>query len=201
MTTALEPYRQQAGDLDGEHATTVAALAEPDSFAVANDDDATFAADLIREVKSKHRQLDDRRKEVTGPLNQTVKTINGWFKPALEALETAERKLKAKVAGFVQERERQTREALAAVAAAADANEATKALAEAQTPAFLPQGMSARMVWRWRVADANAVPRSFCSPDAQRIENELRGALKDGNSPPTIAGIEFFQETQMAVRR
>ena len=113
MTTALEPYRKQAGDLDGEHATTVAALAELDSFAVANDDDATFAADLIREVKGKHRQLDDRRKEVTGPLNATVKTINGWFKPALDALETAERRLKSQVAMFVQERERQTREALA----------------------------------------------------------------------------------------
>ena len=201
MTTALEPYRKQAGDIDGEHATTVAALAELDSFAVANDDDATFAADLIREVKGKHRQLDDRRKEVTGPLNATVKTINGWFKPALDALETAERRLKSQVAMFVQERERQTREALAAVAAATDANEATKALAEAQTPAFLPQGVSARMIWRWRVTDANAVPRSFCAPDAQLIENELRGAVKSGSSPPTIDGIEFFQETQMAVRR
>lgn len=201
MTTALEPYRKQAGDLDGEHAATVAALAELDSFTVANDDDATFAADLIREVKDKHRQLDDRRKEVTGPLNQTVKTINGWFKPALDALENAERKLKSKVATFVQERERQTREALAAVAAAQTAEDAKRALAEAQPPAFLPQGMSARMVWRWRVVDVNAVPRSFCIPDAQRIEAELRGAVKDGGSPPTIDGIEFFQETQMAVRR
>lgn len=201
MTTALEPYRKQAGDLDAEHRATTAALAELDGFTVSTDDDANFAADLIREVKAKHRELDDRRKEVTGPLNATVKTINGWFKPALDALETAERKLKAKVAGFVQERERQTRDALAAVAAATDANEAMKALAEAQTPAFLPQGMSARMVWRWRVTDANAVPRSFCSPDAQLIENELRTALKDGSSPPTIIGVEFFQETQMAVRR
>ena len=170
MTTELAPYRQQAGDLDAEHREMVATLRELDSFAVANDEDSAFAADMIREVKAKHRELDERRKEVTGPLNATVKTINGWFKPALDALETAERKLKGKIAEFVRERERQTRAALAAAAAATTAQEATAALVAAPQAATLPPGMSLRMVWKWRVVDEVRVPRHFCSPDAQRIE-------------------------------
>jgi len=197
----LTPYRKQAGDLDGEHAATVAALRELDTFTVTSDEDSAFAADLIREVRAKHKELDDRRKEVTGPLNGTVKTINGWFKPALDALENAEKKLKAKVALYMTEREKAAREALALAAAAQTAQEATAALAAAPAPAAMPQGVSMRTVWRWRVTDAQAVPREFCSPDAARIDAELRGALKDNEAPPEIPGVEFFQEAQMAVRR
>lgn len=72
MTTELAPYRQQAGDLDAEHREMVATLRELDSFAVSNDEDSAFAADMIREVKAKHRELDERRKEVTQPLNQAI---------------------------------------------------------------------------------------------------------------------------------
>jgi len=201
MTTELAPYRQQAGDLDAEHREMVATLRELDTFTVASDEDSTFAADMIREVKAKHRELDERRKEVTGPLNATVKTINGWFKPALDALESAERKLKGKVAEFVQERERQTRAALAAAAAAATAQEATAALVAAPQAAALPSGMSMRMVWKYRFTDLERVPRHLCKPDPERIEAELRGALANEGAPPAIDGVEFYQEASMVVRR
>lgn len=201
MTTELTIYRQQAGDLDNEHREHLAALRELDTFTVANDDDSAFAADLIREVKAKHKELDDRRKEVTGPLNQTVKTINGWFKPALDTLESAEKKLKAKVALYLTEREAKAREALALAAAAQTAQEASAALASAPAPAAMPQGMSMRQIWKWRIVDESAVPRSFCAVDSSRVDAELRGALRDGSTPPAIAGIEFYQEASMAVRR
>lgn len=200
MTTALEPYKQQAGDLDAEHREMVATLRELDTFTVASDEDSTFAADMIREVKAKHKELDERRKEVTQPLNATVKTINGWFKPALEALETAERKLKSKVALYMQESARKAQEALALVAAAETAEEATVALA-ASVPAAMPQGVSMRMIWRFRIVDESAVPARFCSPDLAKIDAEMRGSAKDDGAPTPIAGVEFFQEASMTVRR
>lgn len=201
MTTELAPYRQQAGDLDAEHREMVATLRELDSFAVSNDEDSAFAADMIREVKAKHKELDERRKEVTQPLNATVRTINGWFKPALDALETAERKLKSKVALYMQECEARTRAALAEAAAAATAQEATRALASAPPPAALPQGVSMRMVWKYRIVDESAVPAKFCSPDPAKIDAEMRGALANEGTPPTINGVEFYQEASMTVRR
>jgi hypothetical protein len=197
----LTPYRKQAGDLDGEHAATVAALRELDTFTVANDEDSAFAADLIREVKAKHKELDDRRKEVTGPLNTTVKTINGWFKPALDALENAEKKLKAKVALYMTEREKAAREALALAAAAQTAQEATAALAAAPTPAAMPQGVSMRMIWKFRIVDESAVPARFCSPDPNKIDAEMRGSVRDDGAPTPIPGVEFFQEASMTVRK
>jgi len=200
MTTALEPYRQQAGDLDGEHREMVATLRELDTFVVSNDEDSTFAADMIREVKAKHRDLDERRKEVTQPLNATVKTINGWFKPALDALETAEKKLKAKVALYMQESARKAQEALALAAIAPTIEEATVALA-ASMPAAMPQGVSMRMIWKFRIVDESAIPARFCSPDSAKIDAEMRGSAKDNGAPTPIPGVEFFQEASMTVRK
>lgn len=200
MTTALEPYRQQAGDLDAEHREMVATLRELDTFTVATDEDSAFAANMIREVKAKHKELDERRKEVTQPLNATVRTINGWFKPALEALETAERKLKSKVALYMQESARKAQDALALAASAATAEEATVALA-ASMPAAMPQGVSMRMVWKFRIVDDSAVPAKFCSPDSAKIDAEMRGSVKDNGEPTPISGVEFFQEASMTVRR
>lgn len=196
----LIPYRQQAGDIEREHTTAVAALRELDTFVVASDDDSAFAADIIREVKGKHKELDDRRKEVTGPLNATIRTVNGWFKPALDALDAAERKLKSKVALYMQESHRKAHEALVLVAAAPTAEQASAALMYS-APAVMPQGVSMRMIWKFRIVDESAIPARFCSPDPDKIEAEMRGSAKDDGAPTPISGVEFFQEASMTVRR
>lgn len=201
VTTELAPYRQQAGDLDAEHREMVATLRELDTFTIATDEDSAFAADMIREVKAKHKELDERRKEVTGPLNTTIRTINSWFKPALDALESAEKKLKSKVALYMQDCEARAREAIAAAAAAENAQEATLALAAAPPPAAMPQGVSMRKVWKYRIVDESAVPARFCSPDPAKIDAELRGRVRDEGTAPEIPGVEFYQESSMTVRR
>lgn len=200
-TTALEPYRQQAGDLDGEHKQVSTALRELDAFEVRSNEDSEFAADLIRDVKAKHKELDERRKEVTQPLNTTVRTINSWFKPALDALEQAERKLKAKVALYVQDCERKAREAIALAAAAETEEEASKALAEAPAIAAMPQGVSMRMAWKWKIVDESKIPAYLCSPDMNKIAAEIRGSLQDTGGPSEIPGVEFWQEPVMTVRK
>lgn len=200
MTTELALYRKQAGDIDSEHRDMLATLCELDTFTVSCDDDAAFAADMLREVKAKAKDLDERRKSVTQPLNATVKTINGWFKPALDALEAAEKKLKARVALYMLESSRRAQEALALAATAPTVEAATAALA-ASMPAAMPQGVSMRMIWHFRIVDESAVPVRFCSPDSAKIEAEMRGSAKDNGEPTPISGVEFFQEASMTVRR
>lgn len=96
-----------------------------------------FAADELREIKSRQDRHEKLRTSITGPLNGVLKSINALFKPAAEALSEAELIIKAKMLAFDQaqqaaaakaraeaearaqaERERLAREAAAAEAAA-----------------------------------------------------------------------------------
>jgi hypothetical protein len=200
MTTDLIQYKRAAGDLDTDHADAKAALAYAGDMSLNTDADAEFAAEVVREVKAKHRELDDRRKQVVSPLNEVVKTINSWFKPPMEELERVERALKSRVAAFVQRREAEARAALEAACAAETPAEAEKVLA-LFAPVVPPAGTSVRMTWRWRVVNEAAVPRELLSVDPGKVGSWMRGSTKDQGAPEAVSGLEFYQEPVVSVRR
>jgi hypothetical protein len=189
MSDAIELARAESGAL---RADAEAALPDISSFVIENDDDKEFAAELLREVKAKHRAADDRRKEITVPLNSALRSVNDLFRPALRALEEGERILKVKIAGYLEEREQERRTALAEAAETESASKATEAL-ERAVVSGAPEGMSVRYRWVFEVVDADAVPREFCSPDAKKI-----GQVK----PETpIAGVVWRQEPIVTARQ
>lgn len=56
-----------------------------------------------------------------------------------------------------------------------------------------------RLVWRWRVIDADQVPRSYLVLDRGKIEQARRDGMVDGQCTASIPGIEFYQDTGVAV--
>lgn len=199
--TDLAAYKRAAGDLESDHADARSALVCAGDLALATDADAEFAGEIVREVKAKHRELDDRRKQVVAPLNEVVRTINSWFKPPMEELERVERVIKTKIAEFVRKREEEARDALARAAEAATSTEAEQALSALAALAGPPTGTSVRMQWKWRITDEASVPRAFLSVDAGKVTSHLRGSVKDQGAPEPVAGLEFYQEPIVAVRR
>lgn len=59
-----------------------------------------LGADELAAIKGKAKQLDEQRKELVQPLNETVKKINALFKRPLEILENAEGMIKRAMLGY-----------------------------------------------------------------------------------------------------
>ena len=161
-----------------------------ESLQVEGPEDADFAGEILRDVKSQHKALEDKRKSITAPLLKVKREVDALFKPPREALELAERTLKAKIAGWLES----VREAnAAAVEAAGEAEspaEASKALA---TVAHVeaPQGVSVRHVWDAEVINPDLVPDNLKSPDPTKIREWMKVHAKEDGTPLAIPGIRF----------
>jgi len=193
----LTVYRKAAGDLSDEQDQADQSIALLQELIVASETDLAFASEILLDVKAKHSELESRRKSVVQPLNGVVREINSWFKPVRDRLETAERILKAKLAGYIEAREEANREALATASTAETGAEAAAALATIEDVATAP-GTSTRKVWRFRVVDAQALPREWLVPNVEAIAGYAKAAKGE---PHPIAGVEFFQETIVVASR
>lgn len=65
---------------------------------------------LLKEIKNRYRELDNKKKEITMPLDIAKKAVINLFKPILEDLEEAERIIKGNMINYTEEQERIARE-------------------------------------------------------------------------------------------
>lgn len=80
-------------------------------FTVESQEDYNEAADLRKQLKSRRKVLDDERKKVVQPLDKIRQTVQGWFKPALDAIDSGVAVLDRNMGTWYQEQERKRREA------------------------------------------------------------------------------------------
>lgn len=160
-------------------------------FQIQNDSDMSFANELLGEIKDKIKGLEERRKTVSKPLNDALRTYNGWFKKPLDALKTAEQTLKAKISDALITARKAQDVALAAIeASGGEAATEVLAVAHGQQLVKQPDNISIREVWAVEILDSNAVPRAFCDPNLDR----LKAYAQATNGAEPVAGVRFFKE-------
>lgn len=161
-------------------------------FVIENDEQQEEVASVLRDVKARYRALEEKRKEITVPLNRALKAVNDLFRPPKAKFEALEHLLKSKIAGYLDAKEQVNRDAVENASVAESAKDALDSLAQVSEVAP-PQGVSIRKVWKFEVTDADAVPREYCSPDLKKI----------GAADPTTAipGVRFFQDSVVTARR
>jgi len=167
---------------------------------IASNEDYQQAALMLREIKSRAKDLEDERKRILRPLDESRARIMALFRPGQDNLARAEAILKAGILGWSQEQERRRREAeaLAAELARKEAEKlqarADKALAAGHiekaaalegaagnvTPAVVASspkahGTSTREVWKAEVVDKVAFIQAvaagtFAGLDAQALD-------------------------------
>ncbi len=194
---SLEMYRNQAGDL--KHEEEEAKQAVTLLFDVTSVEEQDETLEIIRELRAKRLELEERRKSVTGPLNHVVKEINSWFKPVTEALQKAEDAARSRITRYLARLAESNKQRLLEAAAAPTVAEAENSLAAIEPIAPL-KGAHQRYTWKWRVIDAALVPRDFCSPDKSMIDAFLRQSIKD-NQVPFLDGIEFYCDAGLQVNK
>lgn len=132
MSDVLAPLASiKAPDIAEASISANAFLAMARSWEVADQDSYDLAASELRAVKTRYKDLETKRQELTVPLNQVLKGINSLFKPPMEVLEEVERIIKGKMIGYSDKVERERIEAERRAAEAARmAEEEAKILAK-----------------------------------------------------------------------
>jgi len=152
------------------------------------------------ELKGRWKVVEEKRTSLVKPLNDVVKSINAMFKPVLDQWDVTMDVVKRAMHDYqVREAEAQ-RKALEEAARLAQqgqtGQEFTALVAQGSAIPVKAQGVSTRVMWRWRVVDAAAVPREYLCVDAAKVE----ALVKEHKEGAKIPGIEVYREEIMAVR-
>lgn len=150
-----------------------------DRTVVRNNAEMQTAVGWIAEIKDKWEAVDAKRKSFVDPLRKVVEEINGFFKPALEALKTAEDGLKDKVKDHIEACAARRDDLLVKV-------QVTETLADrqklvTQAAALVPakvDGLSIRETWEGEVADMGALVDWAISNDRRDLLTVDIAALK-----------------------
>lgn len=162
-------------------------------FVIANDQQQEQVAGVLRDVKARYKVLEDKRTEITRPLNQALRAVNDLFRPPKQRFESLEKLLKDKISAYLRQKSEANAAALKAAAVAATPEAATQIIQQV-APVVPPQGVFVRQVWRFEVTDPDLVPREFCSPDPDKIR-------RVAPETASIPGVRFYQEDQVSARR
>ena len=174
-----------------------------------------LAADNLKGVKIKIKEIEDKRTELVKPLNDTVKRINAIFKPFLDRAEALKGILSKNVLDYQrevirqrEEAERQRREEektrLEEEALKSDSAEKLDQAIEQidkidNTPSEVPKGIKSdwsntkiRENWTYEIIDSAFVPSKYCSPDHKLIMEAIRRGERE------IKGLKIYDKGSIA---
>lgn len=169
-----------------------------DRTLVRNDGEARVAVSWIAEIKEKWEAVDAKRKSFVDPLRKVVDDINGFFKPALEALKDAENGLKDRVRDHVELCASHRDALLARVQVTEDPADRQKLVTQAGS--FVPakvDGLSIWETWEGEVADAGLLlgwaisegRRDLLTVDVAALKALTKAAARDPGIPGWRASV------------
>ncbi|MDN5880950.1 MAG: hypothetical protein L0H37_01125 [Nitrosospira sp.] len=180
------------------------------------------AADELRGIKARLKELDEREKAITRPINASLRDIRALFKRPKNVLESVEREIKAVMVDYDREQERarrteqakleaaarKERERLAERARKAEESGRTEKSAQlemqaqsvvapiAQEAKPKVEGISYRERWTFEITDQIQLPREYLMPDEKRIGQVVRAMKGDA----CIPGVTVRSVREVAAR-
>ncbi len=194
-------------------------------YTIALPEQYTGAAEHLKLIKAKYKELEDTRKSMTGPIDEAKRNIMDLFRAPLSALENAENIIKRAMLSWqqVQEQKRRAEEArlaeiqrketekLAERARKAEeagktekAEELRQQVLEKETfvPTIAPTvekvaGISTKTIWKFEIINKDIIPRDYLTPDLEKIGQVARAT----KGTLTILGVRIYSEETIAAGR
>lgn len=157
------------------------------NYEIKDSQDYLYASEDLKKVKAFADKLDTERKKATKPLDEAKKVIMDWFRKPLTYLTEVEANIKKGMITYQQAQEAIRKEQEAKLQAEVKSGET---LPVVPSTVDKVEGISIKQIWKYRVSDANAIPKEYLIPDDKKLgmlARDTKGALK-------IAGIEFYSE-------
>jgi len=146
------------------------------------------ASEDLKEAKALLRTIDEKRKEMTRPLDEAKKHIIAFFRPATDKLNLAISRINQEMAAF---RRRQAEEAKKKEAELKETGQDSDLFTPEVKPE-IPKTVKIRKVWRFRIKDKSAIKPDFLIPDEKTI-GELVRKLHE-KAVDIVGGIEVYSE-------
>ena len=189
MSTAIELAQQETAQ---ETAATQDAVSMIESMVLVTHEDQVFAAEVLADIKAKHKALEKKRKAITTPLLAAKRGVDDLFRPVRERLEECERLIKGKIAGYLNTKQAENEAAMATVATAETVEEAQAALTTVEA-VQAPEGVHVRHVWDIEITNEDLLDRMFLSPDTVRIKTWAAEHQDENGKPLAILGVKFVK--------
>jgi hypothetical protein len=147
-----------------------------------------FFAPMVESAHKAHKAITTARNNATKPLDEMESALKAKVLPYVQAKAQAER-------AADEERQRVLREE--AELERALGNEEAAQIARHEAAKIVPgKAKGTRDNWKWRVVDADAIPRHFLKPD----EAVLDAFAKANKGTAGIPGIEFYNDPIVVAR-
>lgn len=197
MTTLMIPP-DVAPEAHNETTRAQQAVAAIKSIRVLTQEHIVTVSPLLQQIKGDMKRLDERKKAITKPLNDALRSVRDLFRPAEQALEEAERHLKLEIGNAQQAiREANQRAMFLTQAALQQHDVRAAALASGAIQATeAPQGISFRDRFEFRIVDASKLPREFLMPDERRI----RAYIAEHGERAAIPGVVIEKQVGVVAR-
>lgn len=194
-----------------------------EDFSIVDAESYEHGAEFLRLIKTMQNDVETKRKKITVPLDQAKKEVMDLFRPLVDSLTDAEKKLKRRMVTWkdeqdriareaqrkAEERARKERERLEREANRAESDgrhgraETLRERAEFTVPDVpLPTapkvaGVSDRKVMQFEIIDPKKIPREFLMPDEKRIRRYVNAMRTDAE----ISGVRIWEESSLAARK
>lgn len=197
--TSLVPVEKVKAELVQEVTQAEQALTQIRTFTIETKEDLEFAAEILTDTKQSIKRLDDKRKEITDPMNKALKAANALFKPAITFYEECERLIKSKIVEAHKKAEDAARIALESAGAAAvegDAGALTTALQVHDAAVEFPaaDGLQYRTSWKFEIMDEALIPREYMTPNLALI----KGVVTHKKGATEIPGVRVYEDKIVA---
>ncbi|HUV52783.1 MAG TPA: hypothetical protein VMW64_06890 [Dehalococcoidia bacterium] len=164
-----------------------------DNPVVTNEPEQKQAEELLISARFAINQAEEKRKELTGPLDESKKRIMNHFRPYLDRLNIGVTLLNRalhqyhteKVQAAEAARLTQLAQQAARIAEAKDTGEVIEPLSQAVTPAAAKSSRSNLGIVTYRddvnieIVSPNLVPRDLCEPSMTKIRARVKSGITD----------------------
>lgn len=202
MKTHVQLNHKVKGELAPKAEQNAQALVMLQAMPVTTEEEHAFAGDVLLTVKAQWKELEEKRTAVTGPINDALKELNSWFRPAQGPLKEAERILKEKISTYIIARKQANEAAMLAAAEAAQAGDGATAMVHVGAIQEAPRvaGISVKEVWDFEVENIDEVPREFLTLDEKKVREAIWYADTQKTPPRPIPGLRFVLRGQVTAR-
>jgi len=164
-----------------------------DNPRVTNEPEQKQAEDLLISARFAIKQAEEKRKELTRPLDESKKRIMDLFRPYIDRLNmgvslltnTLQKYHAEKVQAAEAERLAQLEQQAARIVEAKDTGEVIEPISQAIAPAIAKASRSNRGKVTYRedydihIIDSNLVPRELCEPSLPKIRARVKSGITD----------------------
>lgn len=180
---------------------------------IADNNSYLYAGEFLRRIKTAQKQLDDTRKGMTRPLDESKKKIMDLFRPVEGKIAEVEASVKRSLLTYQEEQDRRLQAELEERRKKDEAEMAEKLKdaeffgndtidiepsSASEMPVNMPvkaEGISTRTVWEFEIVDESKLPREMLSADLKKIRAAVEFGMRD------VAGLRIYPMKQMSARR